>query len=1080
MRFHYLLIALLAVVFINTDVTATPEEDQEAHERWEQEHLHPRGELAAEQIARLKHEPEVNLQVEREAPSAAISDLLRQLHNARTAGAALEIRELEAALASQRGVELSFLDDSQPQATELVVVNSTDIDSEDDRWLPHEFLLAGGEFNETYPSLDSDLAGNLYAAYQVEASPGEYQLAVAKSSDGGEHWEILFSIWGANIVSPSLAIAEGAENWLFLALENEDNGKIYIYRYNLDDPLQQDFTTIIENPAGLSNPRIATDCADYYGWYVYLVFNALAVDNWVFLHSRTIDYGETWSNPEIVGGYCGYPDEFYDATNAFPDIGCGSANVHIAFDNYPSPCTTTTRDVYLLTSHDYGVTWDPAVELTSDVDDEYEPAVGAVNNDTVNPTTVVAYNRYYNEWDDDVWYGYTQDDGASWTLNRCIACATPEERDVNLVTSNGPGSIHAAFWEENNIDYAVADYASPTTWVREDSLSTVDTVTDSGGRPGILIDPTKPVNEEAGIAWVDTRNSASAGLDIFYDAAVLPIAEVDYYVYSTLNPGHGAICGIDGFIDEAGAIEGLPGAEYIFFTGGPLYEGDITAYIYRVETAGDPETHPDNPLNTGPIATRTFIYVDSHFLGTFSSAHNNAFYIDETGIYYGPSDDPRNDVPGWATYMGCAIYRWDFGWLSGECVLDARAPGGNQTLARNPNTGEWWGGLANRNMFMWDGAAWVSQFVAPHLGGGHHDGLEIIGSSLFISDMTSDAIIQYRLDDGGIPIDPPGVPCQTFFYSHAPAVEGMGHGPNNHIWIASGGTTLYEIGGGALQLAVEGIPNQCVLPGGLFDTFDLDDYVAGTPPYDWTWEGNSDISVSVSVSNIVTITYPPGWTGQETVTFTVTDVYDRIASDQATFTVCPAPVVGDIPDQVEPFVPFDLDNYLLDGMAELITWTASGMTCLDVTIDQVTHVATVSNPGGCDDSESITFTAAVAPCAETMSDSDAALFEPTVSAVNNEPAIMFSLGEPVPNPYSTMTRITYSIPPGSGSDVSLFVYDISGHVVKALVRPGETDRSGVVSWDGRNEAGMPATSGVYFLQLSWNGHFQNRRLVLMR
>lgn len=1080
MRFLTLLLAILVVIFTGAKVSATPEEDQEAHEQWEREHLHPRGELAAEQIARQKHEPQINLSIEREAPDAVTADLLLQLQDAKKAGDLAKIRELEEALAAHRGIELKFLADSEAKDTELVVAFPSGSDPGLDRWLPHEFLLAGGEYNETLPSLASDLAGNLYAAYQVEVAPDVHQLAVRRSADGGEHWDDLIWIWGANLLSPSLAIAEGAENWLFLALENEDSGKIYIYRYNLDNPLLEDFTTIIENPAGLSNPRIATDCSEYYGWYVYLVFNALAVDNWVFLHSRTIDYGETWSIPEIVGGYCGYPGEFYDANNAFPDIGCGSANVHIAFDNYPSPCTTTTRDVYLLTSHNFGVTWDPAVELTSDVDDEYEPAVGAVKGDTANPTTVVAYTRYYNEWDHDVWFGHTQDDGANWVLNRCIACATPEEQDVNLVTSNGPGLIHAVFWDEANIDYAATDYATPTAWVREDSLSTIDTVSDTGGRPGILIDPTKPVAEEAGIAWVDTRNSAGAGLDIFFDAAVLPVAEVDYYVYSTLNPGHGAICGIDGFIDEVGAIEGLPGAEYIFFTGGPLYEGDITAYIYRVETAGDPETHPDNPLNTGPIAARTFIYVDSHFLGTFASAHNNAFYIDETGIYYGPSDDARNDVPGWATFMGCAIYRWDFGWMTGECIQSNRAPGGNQTLARNPNTGDWWGGLANRYMYKLEGDTWINQFSAPTLGGGHHDGLEIIGNSLFVSDMTSDAIIQYRLDDSGIPIDPPGVPCQTFFYSHAPAVEGLGHGPNNHIWVASGGGTLYEIGGGALQLAVEGIPDQCVLPGGTFETFDLDDFVAGTPPFDWTWEGNADIVITVSASNLVTVTYPPGWTGQETVIFTVTDVYDRIASDLATFTVCPAPVVGNIPDQVEPFVQFDLDGYLLDGIAELITWTASGMMCLDVTINAVTHIATVSNPGGCDEPEIVTFTAAVEPCTETMSDSDTALFEPAFSDVADQPVISFSLSDPVPNPYLSTTRISYSIPPGAGSNVSLVVYDINGHLVRTLVSPGEATNGGVVSWEGRNEAGMPVTSGVYFVQLHWNGHFQNRRVVLMR
>jgi len=172
----------------------------------------------------------------------------------------------------------------------------------------------------------------------------------------------------------------------------------------------------------------------------------MAPDNWVILHSRTVDYGETWTEPDIIGGYCGYPGTFYDGHQAHPDIEFGSQRLYMAFDNYPAPCTSTDRDVFLLVSETWGATWNAAVQLTTDVDDEHDPAIGAVKNHLDHPTAVVAWTRYYNEWDDDVWVRYTQDGGVTWGVMGCIACAIPKERNVNLATSRSQGMIHAAYW----------------------------------------------------------------------------------------------------------------------------------------------------------------------------------------------------------------------------------------------------------------------------------------------------------------------------------------------------------------------------------------------------------------------------------------------------------------------------------------------------------------------------------------------------------------------------------------------------------------------------------------------------------
>ena len=129
---------------------------------------------------------------------------------------------------------------------------------------------------------------------------------------------------------------------------------------------------------------------------------------------------------------------------------------------------------------------------------------------------------------------------------------------------------------------------------------------------------------------------------------------------------------------------------------------------------------------------------------------------------------------------------------------------------------------------------------------------------------------------------------------------------------------------------------------------------------------------------MVTITYPDGWTGNEKITFTVTDANQNTASDDATFTVEAVPVVGDIPDQNTPFTPINLDSYLSGIDASKVTWTASGNINFVVNIDPVTHIATVSNPSNSNIPETITFTATATCCDKPISDSDAAAFTPEI------------------------------------------------------------------------------------------------------
>jgi hypothetical protein len=104
------------------------------------------------------------------------------------------------------------------------------------------------------------------------------------------------------------------------------------------------------------------------------------------------------------------------------------------------------------------------------------------------------------------------------------------------------------------------------------------------------------------------------------------------------------------------------------------------------------------------------------------------------------------------------------------------------------------------------------------------------------------------------------------------------------------------------------------------------------------------------------------------------------ADDEASLMLCETPPVGDIPDQVSPFVTFNLDQYLTDWNGPEVSWSATeppeGWT---VDIDDYNEV-TVTAPDGATEPAIVMFTGYVECCTAVFcSDSDEATFIPSSS-----------------------------------------------------------------------------------------------------
>ncbi len=90
---------------------------------------------------------------------------------------------------------------------------------------------------------------------------------------------------------------------------------------------------------------------------------------------------------------------------------------------------------------------------------------------------------------------------------------------------------------------------------------------------------------------------------------------------------------------------------------------------------------------------------------------------------------------------------------------------------------------------------------------------------------------------------------------------------------------------------VKDIPDQTIFSGESFAQISLDQYVLNkNHPVDqisWSFDGNSDLSVSIDGNRVATITPPVEWTGTETITFTATNPDGYSDSDTVIFTVTP-------------------------------------------------------------------------------------------------------------------------------------------------------------------------------------------------
>jgi hypothetical protein len=90
----------------------------------------------------------------------------------------------------------------------------------------------------------------------------------------------------------------------------------------------------------------------------------------------------------------------------------------------------------------------------------------------------------------------------------------------------------------------------------------------------------------------------------------------------------------------------------------------------------------------------------------------------------------------------------------------------------------------------------------------------------------------------------------------------------------------------------------------------------------------------------------------------------------------------------------------------------------------------------------------------------------------------FELKDNYPNPFNPRTTISFNLEAPAYTVVE--IYNIMGQKVKMLVASYLGQGISSIAWDGTDDYGKPASSGIYFYAIRSGDHFETKKMTLLR
>lgn len=111
----------------------------------------------------------------------------------------------------------------------------------------------------------------------------------------------------------------------------------------------------------------------------------------------------------------------------------------------------------------------------------------------------------------------------------------------------------------------------------------------------------------------------------------------------------------------------------------------------------------------------------------------------------------------------------------------------------------------------------------------------------------------------------------------------------------------------------------------------------------------------------------------------------------------------------------------------------------------------------------------------------AELLDVKPTSVQSQPGytpMEFALWPCFPNPFNASTVIRYDLP--SPAFVRVEIYNALGQKIKTLVNANASAGEHRMQWDATNDAGQPAPSGVYLIQLQAGKETRAHKVAVVR
>lgn len=90
----------------------------------------------------------------------------------------------------------------------------------------------------------------------------------------------------------------------------------------------------------------------------------------------------------------------------------------------------------------------------------------------------------------------------------------------------------------------------------------------------------------------------------------------------------------------------------------------------------------------------------------------------------------------------------------------------------------------------------------------------------------------------------------------------------------------------------------------------------------------------------------------------------------------------------------------------------------------------------------------------------------------------FNLKQNYPNPFNPSTNIEYDL--SEAGEIKVEIFNVNGELISTIVNEYQRPGKYTVKWDGTDDSGGKAASGVYFYRVTSKEKLQTRKMILLR